>query len=122
MAASPGVSSSNRHGSREPSCGDASPCAEHLLAARTLNGVPMPRFESIHLAKHETYLANANDCQRKAETSPNEIQKHTWEQMAVSWALLAKARASLAANQSSDASGKAEEGGRDSPLGRTRAL
>jgi hypothetical protein len=68
----------------------------------------MPRFESIHLAKHETYLANANDCQRKAETSPNEIQKHTWEQMAVSWALLAKARASLAANQSSDASGKAE--------------
>jgi hypothetical protein len=71
----------------------------------------MPHFEnaqSVHLAKHETYLANANDCQRKAQTSPNEMQKHTWEQMAVSWALLAKARASLAANRSSDASSKAE--------------
>jgi hypothetical protein len=61
---------------------------------------------SVHLAKHETYLANANECKLKAQTSANETRKHTWEQMAVSWALLAKARASLAANRSSDASRK----------------
>jgi hypothetical protein len=28
--------------------------------------------KSIHLAKHETYLANANDCQRKAVTRPRD--------------------------------------------------
>jgi hypothetical protein len=58
--------------------------------------------QSVHLAKHETCLANANECQIKARSSANEKQKHTWEQLAVSWALLAKAQVSLAANRSSD--------------------
>jgi hypothetical protein len=79
----------------------------HPVHERIAWEVTMPEnVQSVHLAKHETYLANANECQIKAQSSANEKQKHTWEQIAVSWALLAKARASLAANRSSDASRK----------------